>query len=174
MFESGVHATIAGVVLGLLTPTRLADGSSPVETLEHALHPWTSFVIVPLFALANAGVVIDSTAMSRAWSSSAAWGIFVGLVVGKLVGVTLASAFGLRTGIGRRPAGLVNREFVGIGALAGIGFTVALFIAELAFADEPAVLDEAKIAVLAASVVSALLGACILLGGRRGTVVGAA
>ncbi len=192
LHESGLHATLVGVVLGLLTPTRpfrpkdlvdaeeLADVSSVaaaretvvlaresvsvVEWLEHQLHPWTSFVIVPLFALANAGVPISADALSAAASSPVAWGIVLGLVVGKLVGVTAATWLAVRTGIGELPSGSTWTGVVGIGALAGIGFTVSIFVTGLAF-DDPVVQDEAKIGVLVASTVAAVIGSLIL--GRR-------
>ncbi len=189
LHESGIHATIAGVALGLLTPTRpferrelidadaladvssveqarqtadLARGSvSVVEWLEHRLHPWSSFVIVPLFALANAGVPITADALADAWSSSITHGVVVGLVVGKLVGVTAFTWLAVRLRIGTLPADVSWRQFVGIGAVAGVGFTVSLFVTGLAF-PEQALQDEAKIGILVASAVAGILGALIL------------
>jgi Na+:H+ antiporter, NhaA family len=187
--ESGVHATIAGVALGFLTPTQpfqppelidadelldlssvdraretaeLARGSvSVVEWLEHRLHPWSSFVIVPLFALANAGVVVTGGALRAAWASSIAHGIVVGLVVGKLVGVSTFTWLAVRLGLGALPPGITWRGVVGIGGLAGIGFTVSLFVTGLAFV-EPALQDEAKIAILMASTLASVVGTLIL------------
>jgi len=188
---SGVHATIAGVVLGLLTParpltaaavarqwagdlsdepgpgelaamTRLASTSvSPAERIEHLLHPWTSFLVVPLFALANAGVVLQSGSFDGP-GTAVAGGIALGLVAGKVVGITLASWLAVRSGLGRLPDGATWPMVVGVATLGGIGFTVSLFIAELAF--EPGALqDAAKIGVLAASTVAAVAGAAVLL-----------
>ncbi len=182
--EGGVHPTLVGVALGLLAPSTprldvelidveelrdlssveqaavsldLARGSvSVVEWLQHHLHPWTSYAIVPLFALANAGVALSIGAMGDAVRSAVFWGIFVGLVVGKPLGVLVSVWVFGRTGALERPSGGGGAQFVGIGAAAGIGFTVALFIAELAFTTD-AHLGAAKLAILAASVVSALV-----------------
>ena len=184
--ESGVHATIAGVAIGLVTPVRPPRGGAvgqlraglqrpspeearvarerarllvgPAEWLGHLLHPWTSFVIVPLFALANAGIEIDAAVLDAAVSSSVSLGVFWGLVVGKPLGITLAVAAAGRAGIGL-PCSL--REMAGLGALAGIGFTVSLFITDLAFEAAP-LLAEAKTAVLAASLCAATIGALLL------------
>ncbi len=165
-FRSGVHATIAGVALGLLTPAvplqRATGGTeSPLVRMESLLHPWTSFVVVPIFALANAGVSLTGTAVSAAFSSSVTIGVFAGLVVGKPVGITAATWLATRSGIARLPEGTGWGRMAGIGALAGIGFTVSLLISELAFSVE-ATRDHARIAVLAASVVSAGIGAILL------------
>ncbi len=149
IFESGVHGTIAGVVLGLLVPARPVDGRDVGAQLERALHPWSSFVVLPLFALANAGVSLDAASLRRAGTSSIAWGIVVALVVGKPLGIFLASTLALRFGIARLPAGLSLRHVVGAGCVAGIGFTVSIFVADLSF--HGSMLSEAKIAVLAAS-----------------------
>jgi Na+:H+ antiporter, NhaA family len=170
VYESGIHATIAGVVLGLLAPTSPRrpedpEGPSTIEWLEHLLHPWSSFVIVPLFALANAGVVISSHALADAWSSSITHGVVAGLVIGKLVGVSTFTWLAVRLGVGELPAATPWRSVIGIGALAGIGFTVSLFVTSLAF-DDPVLQDEAKIAILLASTLAALLGSAILLQAR--------
>jgi len=158
VLDSGIHATIAGVVLGLLTPTR----PEPVaQHIERVLHPWTSFVVVPLFALANAGVVVTGGALRDAWSSPVTHGVVVGLVVGKLVGVSVATWLGVRLGLGRLPPGATPTGVVGIAAVAGIGFTVSLFVTELAF-DDPALQDEAKIGILVASAIAGALGTLLL------------
>ena len=160
--ESGVHATIAGVALGLLTPARpLAPNQVPVaERLENALHPWTSFMIVPLFALANAGVPVSAGALGDALTSAVGGGIILGLVGGKTVGVTAGSWVAVRLGLGRLPEGVSWLQLVPVAALAGIGFTVSLFIAGLAF-DDPRLRESATLAILAASVFAALLGAAL-------------
>jgi len=171
--ESGVHATIAGVALGLLAPARprTPDEAPVTERLENALHPWTGFVIVPLFALANAGVPVSAGALGDALTSPVGGGIVLGLVAGKLVGVTGGSWLAVRLGLGRLPDGVSWVQLVAVAALAGIGFTVSLFIAGLAFED-PAMRESATLAILGASVLAALLGIALSTatrstGGRR-------
>jgi Na+:H+ antiporter, NhaA family len=166
MFESGVHATLAGVVLGLLTPARPFGGREPIEMLEHRLHPWSSLVVVPLFALANAGILLDSRSLGRAADSAVAWGIVAGLVVGKPLGIVGATALARRIGVGRLPVGVHMGHVVGAGMVAGIGFTVSLFVADLSFTGF--VLGDAKIGIVAASVCSAALGATLLARLTRG------
>ena len=162
-FQSGVHPTIAGVVIGLLTPERPIGGRVVVEELEHTLHPWASFAIVPVFALVNAGVPIDGGSLAAAFTSPVTWGIIAGLLVGKAVGICLFTAGGLRSGIGRPPAGTSKRQIYSASVLGGIGFTVSLFVAGLTFQTgaESVLLDNAKIGILAASILSALAGAAL-------------
>ncbi|MGC1511541.1 MAG: Na+/H+ antiporter NhaA [Acidimicrobiales bacterium] len=202
-FESGVHATVAGVLLGLLAPARaflpgrdpdlpsadlpsadlpsaehqltaaevrdlsfrLRESIPVTERLQDFLHPWTSYVIVPMFALANAGVTVSGDALGNAVSSRVTIGVVIGLVVGKLVGVAGAITLAHRLGIGRLPEGISIRHIVGMAGIAGIGFTVSIFVAGLAFAD-PSAADQAKIGVLAASALAAVVGSIIL---TRGT-----
>jgi len=167
MLESGVHATIAGVVLGLLTPARPLDGRNVIEELEHRLHPLSAFVVVPIFALANTGILLSRGRLDAALGSALAWGVLLGLVVGKPVGIICATWIAQRLRIGVLPEGLAMRHVIGGGMLAGIGFTVALFITELSLgAGEEA--DIAKLAILAASVVAAAAGAVALLIAHRG------
>lgn len=205
VFESGVHATIAGVLLGLLTPARpfqdsdavsdaareIADVTSarhddpdedaehwrrlswlsrqavsPLSMLQRTLHPWTSLVILPLFALANVGVVIDADVAADALGSTLGMGILVGLVVGKPLGVLAGSLLAVRIGVARLPDGVGWIHVAGLGALAGIGFTVSLFISTLAFADE-AVVATATLAVLGASIGAGVLGSTLLLAAHR-------
>ncbi len=193
--ESGVHATLAGVVLGLLTPTRglrqpelvdvdqLADVStvetayetvvlaresvSVVEWLEYRLHPLSSYLIVPVFALANAGVVISRDSVDRAVSSPVTHGVVVGLVVGKLVGISGFTWLAHRTRLAALPDGMGGREVLGVAALGGIGFTVSLFVANLAFGPTGPLASDAKLGILAASLVAAVLGAAVLLVAAR-------
>ena len=160
-YRSGIHPTIAGVALGLLTPAGSVAGRPVLEQLEHRLHPWSSYVAIPVFALANAGVALDAEAVREAVGSRLTWGVIIGLVVGKLVGIAGAAAIGVRTGVGRPPAGVGLRHFVGAGAVGGIGFTVSLFITVLAFSDE-ALQAQAKAGILAGSLVAALVGAAVL------------
>ncbi len=203
--ESGVHATIAGVVLGLMTPvyakysdeqfrqkavrvlerwdinrasphaeerldhdalelSEVAKSSvPPLNRLEHALHPWSSFVIVPLFALANAGVrfVGTDTGLGEQLTSPVALGVAVGLMVGKPLGVTAATWLALKLKLGVLPRHTNMKTIFGLGALAGVGFTVSLFVAELAFTHE-LLTDEAKMGIFLGSFVSGVVGYMIL------------
>lgn len=160
--ESGVHATIAGVALALLTPATPIKGRHVLEELEHGLHPISSYLVLPIFALANAGVALDGEAMRGALSSRVTIGIIVGLFVGKTIGVGGASWLVVRAKVGRLPLGVGMRQVWALAPLAGIGFTVALFIADLSFRLGP-LLDGAKIGVLAASLLSGVVGAFLLL-----------
>ncbi|MEL7159022.1 MAG: Na+/H+ antiporter NhaA, partial [Actinomycetota bacterium] len=190
--ESGVHATIAGVVLGLLAPAsallkerafehvediltgEVADPvavrnatwkireSVPITArLTGLISPWTSFLVIPLFALANAGIVLNGDALGGALGSRVTLGVVLGLVVGKPLGVYVFSRVALRAGWARLPEGMTNRHLLGAGAVAGIGFTVALFIADLAFVSAE-VQETAVIGVLAASILATILGWFIL------------
>ena len=162
-YESGVHATIAGVALGLLTPARPYGGREVLEQLEDWVAPWAAFVVMPVFALANAGIEVTPSALEAAFTERLAWGVALGLVVGKLVGVSLATFLGVRLGVGRLPNGMRWSQVIGGGALAGIGFTVSLFIATLSFSSHPELLEEAKLGVFFGSLASGVLGTAILL-----------
>jgi NhaA family Na+:H+ antiporter len=164
--ESGVHATIAGVALGLLTPAGQVGGRNVLATLEHRLHPWSAFVVVPLFALANAGVAFGGGVLGEAAQTALPWAIAVGLVVGKIVGISGAVWLALRTGLGRLPEGVGALHVVAVAAVAGIGFTVSLFIADLAY-DDPALTEAAKIGIFAGSLLSALIGSVLMVGAGR-------
>ena len=203
VFESGVHATIAGVILGFLTPARplhppeavsglaerhlerlqlrppdgIADeseqatlmevsrlateGVSPLARLEAALHPWTSFLILPLFALANAGVRVVDTSLAETLMEPVTVGIIAGLVLGKPLGISLAAFLAVKLGLGRLPSGVGWLEMIGVGLLGGVGFTVAIFVAGLAFTD-PVLTAAAKVGILLASAVAGLVGAGFL------------
>ena len=134
---------------------------APLQRLEHGLHPWAAYVIVPLFALSNAGVALGDSLGSAA-GSSVAHGILIGLVIGKQAGIMGLAWLVVRMGWADMPDGVTWRHIWGAGCVAGIGFTMSLFIAELAFADAPAVLDVSKVAILAASVLAAIVGWAIL------------
>ncbi len=187
--KSGVHPTIAGVVMGLLTAVHAPDPAdveraasvtrlfrrspdpasgraavleigaavSPNERFQAAIHPYTSYVVVPVFALANAGVVLSGDALSAALSSPITLGVLLGLLVGKALGISGATLAAVRFRVGPLPSGMTRGHVPGAAALAGIGFTVSLFVAELAFTDD-ALQDEAKVGVLAASVLAAVVG----------------
>jgi NhaA family Na+:H+ antiporter len=139
-------------------PFALPEANSPVERLEHALHPWVAFVIMPLFALANAGVAIDASGLT----TPIALAVAAGLVLGKPVGIVLFSWASVKMSICRLPDGMTWKVMVGAGCLGGIGFTMSLFIASLAFPDSEAMLANGKIGVLIGSAVSAAAG-CLLL-----------
>ena len=166
LYKTGVHPTLAGVILGLMTPnvilTRskivdVEDGSvSVIEWLEHKFHPLSTFFIVPLFAFANTGVVITAESIRGASQSLIAWGIFFGLVIGKPLGVLVAALSARSMKLVELPDGVDKSSLVATGSAAGIGFTVAIFIANLAFTD-PVIQDIAVIAVIFASVVSAVV-----------------
>jgi Na+:H+ antiporter, NhaA family len=184
--KSSVHPTVAGVLLGLLTPARhkvrrrvlldvvgdlyarlrgfqrgtpppAPESVSPAERLETALHPWVAFVIMPVFALANAGVKVELSALGTPVALAAA----VSLILGKPLGIVLFSWASVRLGLTRLPEGVNWKVLLGAGCLGGIGFTMSLFIANLAFKDP--LLDKAKIGILTASAVSAILGCCLLV-----------
>lgn len=135
---------------------------SPVQRLEHALHPCVTFLIMPLFALANAGVVIASNSLPALMDNQSA-GIILGLVLGKPVGIMLFSFLVIRLGMATMPVGATWRKMLGVAVLGGIGFTMSIFIDNLAFAD-PSMVAVGKIAILIASVMAAVLGSLILLG----------
>lgn len=196
VYMGGVHPTIAGVIIGLLTPVRAwlgpdgfisaardrlndiahaqrtsspesvaaglrevndarREAMSPAESLIDVLHPWVAFGIMPIFALANAGVRLSGSSMDAA-AAVAAVAVTVGLVIGKPAGILLALWLTLRSGLGTLPAGVAWRHLVVLGVVAGVGFTMALFIAQLAFGD-PALLAAAKLGILAASALAAVL-----------------
>ena len=191
-FRSGVHATIAGVSLGLLAPARPLLGRRTFERIEDLfsgdiadaaevrdaswrmresvpvtsrllalMSPWTSFIIIPIFALANAGVTLSGEAVSAAASSRVTLGVIVGLVLGKPLGIWLTTMLATRYTSVDLPEGLTSMHILGAGAVAGIGFTVALFIGALAFED-PALGEQATMGVLVASVTATAVGFLIL------------
>jgi Na+:H+ antiporter, NhaA family len=160
---AGIHATIAGVALGLLTRVRhdVGEHESPGQRLEHRLQPISAGVCVPLFAFFAAGITLDSDAMRAFTADQVAWAVVAGLVVGKLVGIVggASAAVGLR--LARLPSDLHWRDLVAVAVLGGCGFTVSLLIAELAFED-PAQSERIKMAVLVGSLVASLLAAGLL------------
>lgn len=159
---SGVHATIAGVVLGLLTPLSVnlkkSDSSQiyPLETLIHTLHPFVSFFIMPIFALANAGVNFRNLNYSELFSSSVVLGVGLGLLLGKPIGIMAASWLAVKCGLASKSAQLNWSELFGVSILAGIGFTMSIFISQLGLPLSS--LDVSKFAILIASILSGLAG----------------
>ncbi|MBA2343632.1 MAG: Na+/H+ antiporter NhaA [Rubrobacter sp.] len=192
VLQSGVHATVAGVLVALATPIRrkispknlrselragldqgefeevevkvanlervLGDAQSPLHRLEHLMHPWVAFLILPIFALFNAGVALGDWA---GVTGPVTLGVLLGLLLGKPLGVLGFSWLATKTGIGSLPDGVGWREMTGAGLLAGIGFTMSLFVGGLAF-DGGGMLESAKLGILAASVISAILGLVVL------------
>lgn len=161
IYSAGVHPTIAGVIIGLATPVLPWRGVSPAESLIEVLHPWVAYGIMPVFALANAGVSLSGAELDGN-STRVIVAVVVGLVLGKPVGVALATALATRLGIAKLPTGLTKRHVVVLGVTAGIGFTMALFVAQLAFTS-PTLLAAAKLGVLCASALAMVGG---LVAGR--------
>ncbi len=164
VLKSGVHATLAGVVTGLMIPhvdkRNDVDDEiehSPLEWLEHALHPWVAYGILPLFAFANAGLALGGFSAGDAFAP-VPLGIALGLLLGKPIGIVSAAVFGHVTGVARFGEGLDFKAIVGLGLLCGIGFTMSLFIASLAFERHPALADASVLGVLGASVIAAACG----------------
>ena len=163
---SGVHATVAGVITAAVIPITTAPGArdaedSPLHRLEHALSPWVAFGIVPLFAFANAGVSLLGVSMATL-GDPLVLGVAGGLFLGKQIGIVGGIALAERLGIARRPRGVRWGQLYGVALLAGIGFTMSLFIGALAFPGAPAMQDAVKIGVLAGSLLSAVAGFLIL------------
>ena len=197
LLQSGVHATLAGVAIGLLAPARpllneevargyaaralrdrhldadelarmrflLKESVSVVERLQSTLHPVSAYVVLPVFALANAGVELG--AIGKVFTEPVGLGIVLGLVVGKPVGIFLASFAAVRLGLGRLPDGTTWSMLLGLGAVGGIGFTVSIFIAGLSFPGADLLTEEAKVAILLASLVAAIVGIVVLLASTK-------
>lgn len=159
LYKTGVHPTLAGVILGLMTPNiRKVEGKSEtvIEWLEDRFHPLSTFFVVPLFAFANTGVIFNLDSLTLASKSLVAWGIFVGLVIGKPVGILISTLLAGKLKIAEIPSDANKSMITATGSAAGIGFTVAIFIAHIAF-DDRQTEEIAIIAVIIASMVSALL-----------------
>ncbi len=163
--QAGIHATIAGVLLGLLTRVRPDPGEeyAPALRLEHRLQPWSAGLAVPLFALFAAGVPIGLPALRAVFTEPVPLGVVVGLLVGKVIGIFGASWLVIRFTSSSRPSGLSWRDLAAVSMLGGVGFTVSILIAELSLADEGPLLDTAKAAVLVGSAAASLLGAALLV-----------
>jgi Na+:H+ antiporter, NhaA family len=163
VLRSGVHATIAGVALALTIPLQAEPGrpdamrGSPLHRLEHGLHNWVAFLIVPVFGLANAGLSFAGLT-TDALVDHLTLGVALGLVLGKLVGVFGSAALTIRLGLADLPMGAGWLQMVGVSLLCGIGFTMSLFIGMLAFAEDPLLQDEVKVGILLGSLVAGLVG----------------
>jgi len=161
VLHSGVHATIAGVVAALTVPMRRRDRSPLLARVEHRLAPWSAYLVVPVFALANAGVDLRGMELDALWAPLPL-GIAAGLFLGKQAGILAAIAGARRLGIAHPPRGATWLQIWGVTVLCGIGFTMSLFIATLAFADHPALFEEAKLGVLGGTLMSLVVGYVIL------------
>lgn len=198
-YQSGVHATIAGVIIGLLTPARpllqesyarrymrraLDDNRITMEELTHlrfllhesvpvvarlqkALHPFSSYVVLPVFALANAGVRLEEGVLHDALRSDVTLGVVAGLLLGKVIGISVATWLAVRSGVGRLPHGTTWPMVVGLGMVGGIGFTVSLFVAGLSFPADEQLIGDAKAGILVASVLAAAIGSAFLMAVTR-------
>ena len=198
-YQSGVHATVAGVALGLLTPARpllqesvtrrhvrqaleddnisadeldrlrflIRESVPVVARLQTALHPFASYVVLPIFALANAGVHLGDGVLGEALGSKVTMGVGVGLLFGKPIGIAAASWIAVKIGIGRLPRDTSWTMMVGLGIVGGVGFTVALFITGLSFPGNQQLTTDAKAGILAASILAGLIGALFLLFATR-------
>ena len=165
VFLSGIHATIAGVILAMTIPAKTSTGDiraftgpdSPLGKLETTLHPWVNFLIMPIFALANAGVVIDSSSLAGGRMPAVIPGVFFGLLIGKPVGIFVFSWIAVKLRIAGKPEGTKWIQILALGVLGGIGFTMSIFIDNLAFTD-PYLINAGKLAILATSFLAACLG----------------
>lgn len=167
VLKSGVHATLAGVVTALAIPIGRADGGSPAEETEHALHPWVTWLILPTFAFANAGVSFAGVTPAAILEPTTL-GIALGLLLGKTIGVFGATWLLVRVGWSERPAGASWVQVLGACILCGIGFTMSLFIGGLAFEGQSADYEvRMKLGVLTGSVIAAILGSLVLLRAGR-------
>lgn len=160
--ESGVHATLAGVALALICPATPVGGRDVLGELEHRLHPWVNYAILPAFALANAGVKLGGGELSDSDGRRIALAVALGLVVGKFLGIAGATLAALKLRLGALPAGVDLGGLLGAAALGGIGFTVSLFITPLAY-DDPLLIGAAKLGILGGSIVSAAIGITIFV-----------
>jgi NhaA family Na+:H+ antiporter len=166
VLKSGVHATLAGVALAFTiplkpSPGRPDDAESPLHRLEHLLHPWVTYLVVPVFGFANAGVALTGMTLAQ-FQQPVTLGIAAGLFAGKQLGVFASVWLTVKLGLGERPAHASWLQIYGISLLCGIGFTMSLFIGLLAFPASPALQDAVKVGVLAGSLASGLAGAIVL------------
>ncbi|SYZ33272.1 Na+/H+ antiporter NhaA [Propionibacterium australiense] len=162
MLNSGVHATIAGVGLGLLTRNTREALNEPLDRWQHAIDPWSAGLVVPIFALTNAGVHVDGPLLSSLWADPVPLGIIGGLVVGKFIGIFAGSWLTVRLSKAKLGDNLTWGDMVAVAELGGVGLTVSLLIAHLSFIDNPHVYDEAKAGVLVGSLISALIAVALL------------
>lgn len=162
VLKSGVHATLAGVIVGFFIPLKEQNGKSPATQLEHVLHPWVAYLILPLFAFANAGVSLQGVTL-EGLTSLLPLGIIAGLFIGKPLGISLFCWLALKMKWATLPAGTTGKQIMAVGVLCGIGFTMSIFIASLAFANvDHELINWAKLGILIGSVLSAVVGYTLL------------
>lgn len=162
VLKSGVHATLAGVIIGFFVPLKEQDGKSPAKQLEHVLHPWVAFMILPLFAFANAGVSLQGVTFAGL-TSMLPLGIIAGLFIGKPLGISLFCWLALKLKLASLPHGTTFRQIMAVGVLCGIGFTMSIFISTLAFAGlDPQLIVWAKLGILMGSLLAAFVGYSLL------------
>ena len=158
VLKSGVHATLAGVIVGFFIPLKEKHGRSPAKRLEHVLHPWVAYLILPLFAFANAGVSLQGVTLDGL-TSILPLGIIAGLLIGKPLGISLFCWLALRLKLAHLPEGTTYQQIMAVGILCGIGFTMSIFIASLAFGSvDPELINWAKLGILVGSISSAVIG----------------
>ncbi|MNG09479.1 Na(+)/H(+) antiporter NhaA [compost metagenome] len=163
MLQSGVHATLAGVALAMCIPMGKPEeeARSPLMFLEEKLHSWVAFAVVPIFGFANAGVSLAGISMENL-VDPVPLGVALGLLVGKQVGIFLLAALAIRFGLAKLPEGSSWIQLYGVALLCGIGFTMSLFIGNLAFPGSPHLVDEVKVGVLIGSILAAIGGVTVL------------
>lgn len=161
--KSGIHTSVAGVILALIIPVSSAhaERAGPASRLENALAPWVNYFILPLFALANAGISFQESSLSAMFHNPVAIGVFLGLLIGKPIGIVAASAAAVYLGAAHLPMGVRWKHLVSAGFLGGIGFTTSVFLANLAFGNH-VLFDHSKIGILSASMIAAFLGWLLL------------
>ena len=167
MLKSGIHASIAGALLGFLAPLSSRNDKSVAEQLESSLIPVSTFFVVPLFAFASLGLNISNNPLSASGSKSLVWGIIIGFIAGKVIGISLVSWLLVRLGLSELPKNTNWFQLIGAGFLAGIGFTVSVFIADIAFEGEIGLLSAAKVSILIASLISGIGGYLFLRHRKR-------
>lgn len=162
VLKSGVHATLAGVIIGFLIPLKEQNGKSPAKQLEHILHPWVAFMILPLFAFANAGVSLKGVTL-EGLTGMLPLGIIAGLFIGKPLGISLFCWLAVKLKLASLPNGTTFRQIMAVGVLCGIGFTMSIFISTLAFASvDPELIVWAKLGILTGSLLAAFVGYTLL------------
>ncbi|WP_337016857.1 Na+/H+ antiporter NhaA [Leclercia sp. AS011] len=162
VLKSGVHATLAGVIIGFFIPLKPQEGKSPAKQLEHVLHPWVAFMILPLFAFANAGVSLEGVTFGGL-TSMLPLGIIAGLFIGKPLGISLFCWLALKLKLASLPQGTTCRHIMAVGVLCGIGFTMSIFISTLAFGPHaPELIVWAKLGILTGSLLAAFIGYALL------------
>ncbi|MDR5617283.1 Na+/H+ antiporter NhaA [Arsenophonus sp.] len=161
ILKSGIHATLAGVIVGFLIPLKGGQNNSPSEQLEHLLHPWVAYLILPLFAFANAGIQLDGVTLTNL-ASALPIGVALGLLIGKPTGIFLFSWLALKLGVAKLPAKINLKQIFAVSVLCGIGFTMSIFIASLAFEGLDNFSTYARLGILIGSTLAAILGLLLL------------